>query len=610
MAAVSAQRRPERWTKAFGDRMTSADVAQLRAIDPFRRMDPSRFPRLLPLDGILLNDTRRMRYAPGEVVIREGDYGHSAFLILSGTVQVALKSLPAELLGRSVPRRLSWWESFLSAVRSSPWPEVRDASSVSANLTTIRDEERGARVFLQDLPGLLGPDGRLELGVGEIFGELAALSRSPRTATVVAGEDCELLEIRWQGLRDLLKFDAALRTHIHRLYRDNALRTHLRETTWLARLGDRAIEAVAAATTFESFGDFEWHHDFERERRIDIRTRIESEPLIAAEGDHPDGLILIRSGFARCSRRYDDGHRTLEYLGKGRVFGLEELLHNWRNVDQIPWRRSLRALGHVDILRIPTPTVETFILPTLLDSPLIEALRIDPRQGDFAVPRSASESVSRESVSRDSVSSDSVTGVSPLSVPGDSASVGEGNEPNVERLEFLVEHRLLNATRALVIDLDRCTRCDDCVRACASTHDNNPRFRRTGPTHDRLMFAQACLHCQDPVCMIGCPTGAIGRDAMSGVVTINDSTCIGCGTCAAACPYDNITMVEVHDRGGRRLVDGATAQPILKATKCDFCHGRPAAPACASACPHDALVRIELTDPEPLTNWLKGRRAA
>jgi len=110
--------------------------------------------------------------------------------------------------------------------------------------------------------------------------------------------------------------------------------------------------------------------------------------------------------------------------------------------------------------------------------------------------------------------------------------------------------------------------------------------------------------------MIGCPTGAIGRDAMSGVVTINDSTCIGCGTCAAACPYDNITMVEVHDRGGRRLVDGATAQPILKATKCDFCHGRPAAPACASACPHDALVRIELTDPEPLTNWLKGRRAA
>ena len=79
-------------------------------------------------------------------------------------------------------------------------------------------------------------------------------------------------------------------------------------------------------------------------------------------------------------------------------------------------------------------------------------------------------------------------------------------------MEFIVEERLLNATRAMVIDLDRCTRCDGCLKACATTHDGNPRFKREGPVHDRLMFAQACMHCQDPVCMIGCPTGAIGRD--------------------------------------------------------------------------------------------------
>ena len=48
-------------------------------------------------------------------------------------------------------------------------------------------------------------------------------------------------------------------------------------------------------------------------------------------------------------------------------------------------------------------------------------------------------------------------------------------------LEFLVEHRFVNGTQAMMIDLNRCTRCDDCIRACASTHDNNPRFVRNGP---------------------------------------------------------------------------------------------------------------------------------
>jgi ferredoxin len=51
-----------------------------------------------------------------------------------------------------------------------------------------------------------------------------------------------------------------------------------------------------------------------------------------------------------------------------------------------------------------------------------------------------------------------------------------------EILEFLTENRFFNGTATMVIDLDRCTRCDDCVRACASTHDNNPRFLRHGPS--------------------------------------------------------------------------------------------------------------------------------
>lgn len=567
-------RRPERWHEPFDSSQSAADVERLLTLEPFRSMDPSRFPRLTPLEGLLRNDCRIVRCSDREIVIREGDYGHSAFLILQGEVEVALERLPPAALGRATNSQLSWWQSFLSAWRTSPFPEVRDDRG---DLSIRRDEERGARVFLQDFPRLVGPDGRLTLAAGEMFGELAALSRTPRSATVVAKGDCELLEIRWQGLRDLMRYAPALRTHVDRLYRENGLRVHLRETPWLADLDEAALHAVAEATTFESYGEFEWSRCLRDQRDVDPRNRIEREPLIAAEGDHPDGLILIRSGFARVSVRHDAGQRTLEYLGKGGVFGLEEIWKNHHRRDQVPWLRSLRALGYVDVLRIPTPIVERHLLPRLHSQLLLKFGDPAASLNSTPLPRSRSS---------------------------------EQEERGTDRIEFLVEERLLNATRALVIDLDRCTRCDDCVRACATTHGGNPRFTREGPIHDRILFAHACMHCQDPICMIGCPTGAIGRDARSGVVTINDSTCIGCGTCAASCPYDNIRMVEIRDRMGNVILDERNESPVLKATKCDFCHSSPVAPACQNACPHDALVRIDLTTPAALDAWLSNRRAA
>ncbi len=171
-------------------------------------------------------------------------------------------------------------------------------------------------------------------------------------------------------------------------------------------------------------------------------------------------------------------------------------------------------------------------------------------------------------------------------------------------LDFLADHRFLNGTQTMLINLDRCTRCDDCVRACASTHDNNPRFIRQGPKHDHIMVANACMHCVDPVCMIGCPTGAIARDSDTGTVRINDRTCIGCGTCANSCPYSAIRMVEIREPGGAFFVDDATKLPILKATKCDFCAGQLTGPACQAACPHDALIRVDMSDLTSVGQWL------
>jgi Fe-S-cluster-containing dehydrogenase component/CRP-like cAMP-binding protein len=376
-----------------------------------------------------------------------------------------------------------------------------------------------------------------------------------------------LLEIRWQGLRDLMRRTDALRLHVERLYRDNSLQVHLRETPLFAQLPPQAINAIADATIFESYGDFDWHDEFETAVRRRPGDAIVDEPVIAEEGVPADGLILVRSGFARLSRRHGHGHRTTAYLGRGQVFGLAEAIESAANRQPVPWTNSLRALGYVDVLRIPQRAIDELVFPLL------------PAESLAQVARQAGDE---------------------LRLAGD---VGQATVVDQSLLEFIVDRRLMNGQQAMVIDLDRCTRCDDCVRACAATHNNNPRFTRQGPRHGPLMVAQACMHCVDPVCMIGCPTGAIGRDSSSGVVRINDRTCIGCSTCAQSCPYDNIQMVEVRDRRGALLVDSATQQPLTKATKCDLCTGLPGGPACQQACPHDALVRLDLGNLGGLSQW-------
>src|SRR5262249_56683323 len=58
-----------------------------------------------------------------------------------------------------------------------------------------------------------------------------------------------------------------------------------------------------------------------------------------------------------------------------------------------------------------------------------------------------------------------------------------------------------------------------------------------------------CLHCKDPECLTGCPTGAIARFP-DGQVDIDYKTCIGCADCATQCPYEAISMIPRKAREG------------------------------------------------------------
>jgi Fe-S-cluster-containing dehydrogenase component len=145
----------------------------------------------------------------------------------------------------------------------------------------------------------------------------------------------------------------------------------------------------------------------------------------------------------------------------------------------------------------------------------------------------------------------------------------------------------------LVIDLDVCTRCDDCMRGCADTHGGRPRFIREGDKYDQFLIARSCYHCEDPVCLIGCPTGAIQRASVAEVVAIEDDLCIGCSNCANKCPYDAIVM---HDTGAVWPEDAVPehlrGRPRKVASKCDLCYSANDGPACVNNCPHSCAFRI------------------
>jgi Fe-S-cluster-containing dehydrogenase component len=189
------------------------------------------------------------------------------------------------------------------------------------------------------------------------------------------------------------------------------------------------------------------------------------------------------------------------------------------------------------------------------------------------------------------------------------AGYGRRNVAQSEFNQVALDRGLVQGNHILCIDLDLCTRCDDCVRACAATHGGRPLFVREGNKYGNLLIARSCYHCRDPVCLVGCPTGAIHRAGVGDVVDIDDSICIGCATCANSCPYGAIVM---HDTGGvwpeDTLPAGLRGEERQVASKCNLCHDTGHGPACVSNCPQGCAVRVgSLADFQKLLSEQRDR---
>ncbi|MBF0157569.1 MAG: cyclic nucleotide-binding domain-containing protein [Magnetococcales bacterium] len=592
------------------DTLDAASLARVLALSPFREMDPTRFPRSRSLAAILQDHTTLSRFRRGDILVRAGDYGHSAFLLLSGAIRVVRRpGLPESLLGRAAPPRRHWSTLLAQPFRRVPVGEVREpvrdpgrgrgagsqpATTIGADSGTIagaasgletrREAGNRIRISVKAMEHLLAHHETATLGPGEMFGEVGALSRFPRNVSVLADTDCEILEIGWQALRDLRRYDPPFRDRLDRLYRERSIGHHLRQSRLFSHLDETVLGEIEAAVRFASYGEWNWNADHREESRRSHTERLAAEPLIVREGDPATDLILVRSGFARISQRFNHGHWTIGFLGWGRHFGLAEILGGQESGETLPYQYSLRALGYVHVLRVPAPLVAAHLLPALPASkrPLPPAVSTGPGR-----ERSAGKGQ-----------------LSPA-LPTGPGRERFGNEDS-GILEFLVDHRFINGTASLVIHLGRCRRCDRCLLACAQGHGGNPRFLRQGPRHGPLMVARGCMHCMDPVCLIGCPTGAIHRHPRGGEVIVHEGACIGCGSCAEGCPYEAIRLVEILHPDGSPQRDPENGLAILKATKCDLCLGQWGGPACQRACPANALLRVDMGNTRAFRRWLEA----
>jgi len=280
----------------------------------------------------------------------------------------------------------------------------------------------------------------------------------------------------------------------------------------------------------------------------EIRERValvQYEPgdVIFRQGDAADSFYLIRIGFVKVSQKYPGGELVLSYLSRGNYFGEMGLLGAGTRT------ATCTALDHVEVVRI---SGDDFRL-------MIERFP-DVRRALGGVAQARTEENARQASRL-------------LDVPLD---------------EFL-RQGLMEAQNLLLIDLDRCVRCDACVRACAEAHDGVTRLIRDGLRYDKYLVTTSCRSCRDPLCMIGCPVGSIRRK--NSLEVIIEDWCIGCGRCAEQCPYGNINLhpfkVTAEGQAG-----GKKAVVRLKATGCDLCTELKE-PSCVYACPHGAAMRVE-----------------
>jgi molybdopterin-containing oxidoreductase family iron-sulfur binding subunit len=169
---------------------------------------------------------------------------------------------------------------------------------------------------------------------------------------------------------------------------------------------------------------------------------------------------------------------------------------------------------------------------------------------------------------------------------------------------------------AFVIDLRRCDGCKKCTEACQTEHylSKDQEWIKVYETVDengnKSFMPRPCMQCENPPCLKVCPVRATFKNP-EGVVLVDQSRCIGCRLCMAACPYE--ARYFNYDEPAKPPAPLANINPMPEypvpqqrgtVGKCVLCvHFTDIGklPACVGGCAMDALYIAELNS-DVMTN--------
>jgi CRP-like cAMP-binding protein/Fe-S-cluster-containing hydrogenase component 2 len=601
-----------------GEALSAEELAAIPDFAAIRKDLWARFPGAVS----------RKLYEAGEILVTEGDFGTTAFYILSGEAEVFLQSRMASVQSRRKEKR-KWYQGLTKITRLVGGTE--------------REPNQSGRTHIPmdgsvDLPidhpiAVLGP--------GELFGELCALAAFkqervkrpkfyPRSATVRAKTRLEAIEMLPNILNNVLYSSPQFREKLNDSYRNRALDNHLRSVPVFQGLSTEFLDYLR--------------------KRVEL-VHCSPGEVICRQGDVADAFYLIRLGFVKVSQEFPGGEMVLTYLSRGSYFGEMGLLpplfkvvargrHN-DHVNALLTRKPLTVGSAPRLLpQVPVPwdsgldpqhfqmtlegqRVRVSLLPGAR-SPIIfrmqqfDTLLVQPGDKFVAGNTTFEVHVDYMGAGRRVATCTAIDFVQMVRISAEDFALMLDENPAVQyavgevaqarsdmdrkilnrvqkvSLNDFLQQELMQAQNLLLIDLDKCTRCDECVRACAATHDDGvTRLIRDGLRFDKYLVPTTCRACMDPLCMTRCPVGSIRRKDSLDIVI--EDWCIGCGNCALDCPYGNINVVGLPAaaEGQPRQKAAVKAEAIRpKATVCDLCVDF-AEPNCVQACPHDAAFRVD-----------------
>jgi len=394
-----------------------------------------------------------------------------------------------------------------------------------------------------------------QLGPGELFGEMTCRTFQPRSATVQAREDCVMVEMlrvildMLMGSRDVDAVTKAATKVKTATFKGTSFKTELDKKYRERSLNNHLRSVPLFASVDETFLAL-------LNAKVELVTFGKGQ-VICKQGDPADAFYLIRSGMVKVSNALPGGEMVRNYLGRGDYFGEIGLIFNQ------PRSATCTALDTVSLVKIGKADFEQML-------------------ENFPKVKEALTQVAETRL-----------------------NASQKKElPQGLNLDEFLNQGLFEAQNLLVIDLDRCTRCDLCVRACAEAHDGVTRLLRDGLRYDKYLVATTCRTCRDPLCMTQCPVGSIRRK--DNLEIIIEDWCIGCSKCAELCPFGNINMhpVELMEElkvaqtapvAGEAPKAPAAPKKSFKAATCDLCTDL-SMPSCVYACPHDAARRVDPTE--------------